>query len=282
MSIGFPDSNPSTQDLSQYQTGSLEFDLRVLNFGDAYNAQASGVVFDVRMDCTWPCAAHGTQIVISSLETWTRVSLPIRDLIATGLDISKISASLVIVPRGSQGGLRIQLDNVQLAKGGAVEFSPKIIFKEDFNSKAIPQWQFTSPVGGAIANANTNNGFGAFLNMNWVSTNNVLRFTTTLDNTIDISSKKASFQMNCWDDTAMNFSFQMMSTDDSGVTETTQANYAIALKTDNWYQVSADFGNAFDVGFDAKHIRTIGLQFTYLGSGSNTTRCQVDTIRITE
>ena len=276
--IGHPDSKPATQDRSQYQTGSLQFDLRVLNFGSAYNAQAGGVVFVVRMDCTWPCAAHETRIVVPALDAWMTVSLPISDLIATGLDISKISASLVLVPRGNQGGLHIQLDNVQLSKGGPVEVSPKVIFKEDFNSKTIPEWKFTNPVGNAIAEANTNYGFGAFLNMNWASTNNVLRFTTTLDRTIDISNKKASFQIICWDNTAMNFSFQMMSTDDNGETETTPVKYAMSLKTNNWYQVYADFGNIFD----ARHIRTIGLQFTYLGSGPNTTRCQVDTIRITE
>jgi len=280
--IGYPDSNPSTQDQSQFQTGSLQFDLRVLNFGDAYNAQVGGVVFVVRMDCTWPCAAHETPIVIPTLDTWTHVNLPIRDLIASGLDISKISASLVLVPKGSQANLHIQLDNVQLSKGGAVEVGPKVIFKEDFNSKTIPQWQLTKPVGNAIAEVNTNFGFGAFLNMDWVSTNDELRFTTTLDKTIDITGKKASFQIICWDNTAMNFSFQMISTDAYGVTETTQANYAMTLNTGNWYQAYADFGNVFDVGFDAQHIRTIGLQFNYLGSGSNTTRCQVDTIRITE
>lgn len=280
--IGYPDSNPSTQDQSQYQTGSLQFDLRVLDFGDAFNAQVGGVVFVVRMDCVWPCAAHETPIIIPTLGTWTHVSLPISDLIASGLDISKISASLVLVPRGDQANLHFQLDNVQLSKGGAVEAGPKVIFKEDFNTKTIPQWQFTKPVGNANAEANTNYGFGAFLNMDWVSANDVLRFTTTLDKTIDITSKKASFQMICWSNTTMNFSFQMISTDGNGVTATTEANYAATLNPENWYQMSADFGDVFDMGFDAKHIRTIGLQFNYLGSGSNTTRCQVDTIRITE
>src|SRR5690606_1790831 len=111
--IGHPDSNPATQDRSQYQTGTLQFDIRVLNVGDALNAQAGGVVFAVRMDCTWPCVAHEKPIVIPTVDTWTQVSLSISEFIATGLDISKISASLVLVPKGNQGGLHIQLDNVQ-------------------------------------------------------------------------------------------------------------------------------------------------------------------------
>lgn len=280
--IGYPDSKPSTQDLSQFQTGSLEFDLRVLNFGDAYNAESGGIKFVVRMDCVWPCAAHETPIIIPTLDTWTHISLPMSDLINSGLDMSKISASFVLVPYGNQAGLHFQLDNVQLAKGGPVEVGPKVIFKEDFNTKAIPNWQFSKPVGNASADASTSFGFGAYLLMNWMNSNDVLRFTTALDNTIDITRKKASFQLSCMKNSSMNFSFQMISTDSNGVVGATQVNYAMGLNTETWYQVYADFGNVFDADFDAKHIRTIGLQFNNLGGGFGSTGCQVDTIRITE
>lgn len=280
--IGHPDSNPATQDRSQYQTGALEFDLRVLNFGDAFSETDGGVGFAIRMDCTWPCAAHETLKVIPALDTWTHVSIPLSDFMATGLDISKISASLVLVPRGNQGGLHIQVDNVQFSEGGPIEAGPKVLFKEDFNSKAIPQWQFTKPVGNASAVVNNNYGFGAFLNMGWLNANDVLRLETTLDQTIDITSKKASFSFNCWNASALDFSFQMVVTDDNGITATTQVNNATTLNRDHWYQIYADFGSIFDLGFDAKNIRKVGFQFNYLGSGASTTQCQVDTIRITE
>jgi hypothetical protein len=80
----------------------------------------------------------------------------------------------------------------------------------------------------------------------------------------------------------MNFSFQMIATDVNGVMATTQPNYAMTLNTDQWYRVYADFGNIFDSGFNPKRISKIGLQSNYLGSGLETTFCQIDTIRITE
>lgn len=281
--IGHPDSNPATQDRSQYQTGSLEFDLRVLNVGDAFNAQAGGVVFVVRMDCTWPCVAHETPIVVPAVDTWTPVKLQISDLIATGLDISKISASLVLVPKGNQGGLHIQLDNVQLTEGGPVEVGPKVIFKEDFNNKAIPEWQITKPFGNATSDATTNFGSGALINMNWLNINDELRFGKVLDNTIDITNKKASFQIFCWNSTEMNFSYQMVIADESGDIVMTNPRNGMALEAGQWHQVNyGDLGNVFDVGFDPKHASAIGLQFTYLGVDPRTTQCQVDTIRITE
>lgn len=281
--VGYPDSNPATQDRSQYQTGSLQFDLRVRDFGEAYDEAAGGVVFVVRMDCVWPCVAHETPIVIPTEDTWTQVNLPLSDFIATGLDITKISASFVLVPRGNQGGLHIQLDNLQLSEGGPVEVGPEVIFKEDFNNKTIPEWQFTKPSGNATAGASTNFGSGALVSLNWLNVNDALRFAKTLDNTIDITNKKASFQLFCWDNTDMNFSYQMVTTDDNGVTETTAAKNAMALEDNKWHQVVyADFGTDFGVGFDPEHIRKVGLQFTYSGTGVKTTQCQVDTIRITE
>jgi hypothetical protein len=280
--IGHPDISPATLDESQFQTGSLQFDLRVLNFGDAYNAQAGGVVFSVRMDCLWPCSSHEVQVVIPTLDTWTHVSLPISDLIASGLDITKVNNSLVLVPLGTHANLHIQLDNVQLSTGGPVVAGPKIIFKEDFNSKTIPEWKFTNVAGNPTASATTNFGFGATLMMFWQGANNAVRFETTLDKSIDITNKKASFQMICWKNSSTNFSFQMISTDINGATEATDANYATMLKADTWYNVFADFGNVFKGGYDPKHINKVGLQFTYLGSPADSTTCQIDTIRITE
>lgn len=280
--IGHPDISPATLDESQFQTGSLQFDLRVLNFGDAYNAQAGGVVFATRMDCLWPCSSHEAQILIPTLDTWTHVSLPISDFIASGLDITKVNNSLVLVPFGSQANLHIQLDNVQFSKGGSVVTGPKVIFKEDFNNKAIPEWTFTNVAGNPNASATTSYGFGATLMMLWQGANNAVRVETTLDKSIDITNKKASFQMICWKNSSMNFSFQMISTDINGATEATDANYATMLKTETWYNVFADFGNVFEGGYDPKHINKVGLQFTYLGSPADSTYCQIDTIRITE
>lgn len=280
--IGNPDSNPGTIDLSQFQTGNLRFDIRVSDFGEAYDAQAGGVVFVARMDCTWPCAAHETQFVIPTVDTWVNVSLPIPDLIATGLDISKVSASLVLVPRGSQANLHIQLDNVQLTRGGPIPASPAIIFKEDFNNKTIPEWKLTNITGNASTTATTSYGFGATLNIIWQGANNLVRFDTTLDKAIDITNKQASFQIICWKGTIMNFSFQMVSTDVNGNTETTSPNYAMPLSTDTWYKVYADFGSVFSGSYDPKHINKVGVQFNYLGSAFATTTCQVDTIRITQ
>ena len=277
--IGHPGETPATQDLSQFQTGSLEFDLRILGPGDAYDYAAEGVVFIVRMDCAWPCSSHEARVVIPTLGSWVHVNISIADLLASGLDPSKVSASLVLIPKGNQANLNLQLDNIQLSKGGAIKPST-VILKEDFNTKEISQWQFTKAVGNASASATTYSGFGAALSMNWLAMMDTLRFETTLDKNIDITNTDASFQINCWNNTNRNFTFQMVATDTNGITTTTRASDGTSIDADTWYNVSAQLGSVFDSGFDPTRVVKFGVQFRYLGVSASATSCQVDTIRI--
>lgn len=280
ITLGHPDSNSATQDLSQFQTGSLEFDLRVVNQGAAFNAMSGGVVLAVRTDCLWPCAAHETLVTVTTLNTWEHVSLSVIDLIASGLDISKINNSLVIVPQGQQANLHFQLDNVQLTQGQPAVAQPSVIFKEDFNNSNISNWQFSNFVGTAMTGAFAN--FGAAVTLSWNATNDTLRYETALNNTIDITNRKASFQIKCWKNTFTNFSYQMIATDVNGGTATTQSKYGMSLVLDQWDEISEDLGNNFPNGFDATQVSKIGWQFVYLGTTPNVTQCNVDTVRITQ
>ncbi|RYY02123.1 MAG: hypothetical protein EOO53_13865 [Gammaproteobacteria bacterium] len=280
VSFGHPGENASVQDLSQFQTGSIQFDIRILNFGSAFDNEKGGVVFALRTDCLWPCAAHEMVVTVQQLDTWVHIELPMSSMIASGLDISKVNYSLIFVPQGPQANLHFQIDNVQLYKGAPVTAGPLVVFKEDFNGDSISKWSFTNVQGNPTANVFAS--FGAAVSLLWSGSNDTLRFEKSLESAIDITSKNASFQINCWKGTYLGFAYQMIATDINGVTATTLSNNAASLTSGEWYNISANIGKDFDNGFDAKHVSKIGWQFTHQGSSSAVSQCYLDTVRITE
>lgn len=71
----------------------------------------------LRADCVYPCSSGDYPLGYPALNTWTRYSVPLAELAAAGLDLTRVNTPLVLSPRfGNQRGVVLQLDNVRLLR----------------------------------------------------------------------------------------------------------------------------------------------------------------------
>ncbi|WP_185234010.1 putative glycoside hydrolase [Teredinibacter franksiae] len=99
------------RDLSEYAKGSIEFDVRVLRWGSAEKALIA------RVNCGFPCSSGPIRVEIPQARKWKSVSIPVADLIASGLDISRVDIGLAISPAWNRmQGIHFQLDNIRWVK----------------------------------------------------------------------------------------------------------------------------------------------------------------------
>lgn len=103
--------------LSDFASGSLEFDLNVM-------ANPSAAEFVMKVDCV-DCpvdAGQREQNIGVPMMQWQSFSIPVQDMVNTagGLDTSVVTTGLVIFPAfGSAAGVVYQLDNVRWVAGDA-------------------------------------------------------------------------------------------------------------------------------------------------------------------
>ena len=90
-------------DLSGFTNGSLQFDIRVVS-GDAN--------ITIKLDCEYPCTSGDQDIGERGVGAWETVSIPMSQLIAGGLDITKVNTAIVIWATESRG-TRFLLDNIK-------------------------------------------------------------------------------------------------------------------------------------------------------------------------
>lgn len=97
----------TTRDMSALAGGILSFDIRVLDYGAA-SAMA------VRADCQYPCSSGDMDLGMVGAGGWETVEIPVADLTAGGLDLTKVNTPFVISPSWeSQAGVHLQLDNIR-------------------------------------------------------------------------------------------------------------------------------------------------------------------------
>lgn len=102
----------NTVDMSEYATGYLEFDVRLMARGVADE------VLIVRVLCVYPCGSEPMRIAIPSLHQWHTIKIPVEKLVATGLDLSRVDIGLAVSPSWNRmQGYHFQLDNIRWKKG---------------------------------------------------------------------------------------------------------------------------------------------------------------------
>ncbi|MBE8717832.1 glycoside hydrolase family 16 protein [Cellvibrio polysaccharolyticus] len=90
------------------QAGTLSFDINVLDYG----SNTGGLV--VKADCVNPCSSGDIPIGRVGENGWETITVPVADLVAGGLDLSKIDTPFVLLPLwGQQQGVHLQLDNIR-------------------------------------------------------------------------------------------------------------------------------------------------------------------------
>ncbi|WP_185235216.1 PKD domain-containing protein [Teredinibacter franksiae] len=100
-----------TKDLSAYYNGTLEFDVRVLDWANASDMM-------LKLECIYPCESGHFQLPLDKNAEWQHVSLPISALADTGLDLTAVEIGFQVFPNwGQQAGVHFQVDNIHWLGG---------------------------------------------------------------------------------------------------------------------------------------------------------------------
>ena len=112
-------------DLSAYRTGSLRFDINVLDYG----ANANGLKYKV--DCVWPCTSGERDLGKVGDGAWETVTVPVSALVDGGLNLATVNTGLALVsPMAQASDLSFQLDNIRWVAGTP---APPVVPTDDPN-----------------------------------------------------------------------------------------------------------------------------------------------------
>lgn len=118
-----PESASNSLDMSEYATGKLIFDLKVINEGTAKPD------IELTVECGWPCVNTPEIIKPLALNQWQTVEISVAEMISRGLDITKVTTAFLISPTwGEQANVHYQLDNIRWIKGSAVTPTPTVCY----------------------------------------------------------------------------------------------------------------------------------------------------------
>ena len=106
-------TEPGTSiDLSAYRTGSLEFDINVLDYG----ANPNGLKYKV--DCVWPCTSGEKDLEWVGDGVWETVTVPVSKLLGGNFSLTTVNTGLALVsPENQASDLSFQLDNIRWVAG---------------------------------------------------------------------------------------------------------------------------------------------------------------------
>lgn len=279
-----------TRDRSAYSTGKLVFDLNVVNFGESYNSATGEAIFELVLECVWPCTSHSALFPVSFENVWQTVEINIAELIRDGLDTSKIDTAFMIRPLftdASQKGVVFQLDNIKWIKGSTSAPRSNEVYSEHFNTNAsLDQWVFATYDGGQVEpNKYLSQGLGMY--PLWATDYDHWAMETALAKAINIKNKKASFQLKLADTlvgaTGTPIGFSVVATDGNARAVESELLTSSAMPGGQWHQFEILLGNSFPGGFDAANVRKLAIHFYANGKPAYVHgSIQIDTIRITE
>lgn len=281
--------NSVATDRSAYATGKIKFDVNVQRFGDAYDPNKGQMLFEVVVECMWPCLSHSAKFPVSLLNQWQTVEFNIADLVRDGLDLKNVNTGFMIRPSiddGAQTGVVFQLDNIQWVKGAGSISSPKEIFVEHFNTEASANnWVFKN-YGGGISeiHKHLSQGLGAF--PQWTSSMDHWALETQLSKPINIKNKTVSMQIKLLSSIVSGFAYPMefalVATDGAGREASTERFSSQNMTDKVWTTLSTQVGSSFAGGFNAADVRKLAIHFYATGNPLPYGYIYLDTIRITE
>ncbi len=108
----------ATTDLSSYYNGTLEFDIRVLNWGETS-------AMETKLECKYPCESATIQLPLERNDSWQHVSIPISLLADTGLDLTEVEMGFQVFPQwGLMHNVHFQVDNIHWQQGASSGADP--------------------------------------------------------------------------------------------------------------------------------------------------------------
>ena len=96
------------RDLTDFAAGYVSFDIKVIEEGANYSG------FVMKADCFYPCSSGDQSIGNVGLEGWETVTVPVTQLAAGGLNLTRVNTGLTIFPVfGETDGVVYRLDDVK-------------------------------------------------------------------------------------------------------------------------------------------------------------------------
>ena len=148
-------------DASAYAGSNIVFDLQVIS-GDSN--------FSIKVDCVYPCTSGAKSLGSHGATGWETVTVAVNDLVAGGLDLSKISTGLVIWAT-QQTNTIFQLDNIRWEMGDGTQTgtgtgtgtvtnatSPlsydgySLVWNDEFNGSTLNSSNWTHEIGDGCNN----------------------------------------------------------------------------------------------------------------------------------
>jgi Galactose-binding domain-like len=127
-------ANLGGNDMSDYATGKLKFDLNVKSLGDPSNKLL------ISIPCGWPCTTTDRVIETQATNQWKSYEIPVAELIRDGLSIEKVQVGFQLFPTwGNQSNAHFQVDNIRWEKGTAPVTTRKC-FAEHFDALGVPKF----------------------------------------------------------------------------------------------------------------------------------------------
>ena len=100
----------NNRDMSSYSAGNLTFDIKVMD------ASANSAGFVMTTQCGWPCQSAPRELGVIGATEWESVSIPVSELQAAGLDLSKVNIGFNLYPViNQQSDVVFRLNNVKWA-----------------------------------------------------------------------------------------------------------------------------------------------------------------------
>ncbi|MEJ2161123.1 MAG: glycoside hydrolase family 16 protein, partial [Chromatiales bacterium] len=106
-------------DLTAYNAGSVQFDVKVLDYGD----NTEGMTF--KIDCFFPCTSGDKALGFIADGEWETVTFPVSRLPVgappPGFDLSNVNTGIVLFPTTQAGGITFLVDNIRWVSEGGGE-----------------------------------------------------------------------------------------------------------------------------------------------------------------
>lgn len=172
----------ATVDMSAYEYGTLEFDLRVIDWG----AQPS--LLEVVMECVYPCTSAPYPIDDAVLGEWKTYQLPLQFFIDSGLDIHNTEMGFQISPPwGLQNGVHFQVDNIRWVEGEPPSSGSSHITYTFDTPETIEDWEFRWHSGNGSTPNKTHADGAMVFTPEWVSGEDFFAHFLTLENSVDLT-----------------------------------------------------------------------------------------------
>lgn len=130
----------SSIDMSAYAGGTIQFDVRVLDWG----VNVDGL--ELKIECYWPCESAAIPLEINAANEWQHIVISVDELAQSGADLTNLDVAFQVYPIwDQQAGVHYQLDNIRWSHEPPpppaeypCEYDASVVFQDCITAAWIP------------------------------------------------------------------------------------------------------------------------------------------------